>query len=162
MAINDNIATVSLINSLCNSFRQVPPAAVPAVLDCVLASTGLSPSSLFAALIDNSPDIDKDEKNGDNLDFDQCNYLASFVSALCHLLKKLGSDHNALKVFIWRSFLPMVNALHSFNRELLNQVVETFVYIVVETNNWMVVQADLVPFLLRSLYHSLVYFKMKN
>uniref|UniRef100_A0A803PMX3 tRNA (guanosine(18)-2'-O)-methyltransferase TARBP1 n=1 Tax=Cannabis sativa TaxID=3483 RepID=A0A803PMX3_CANSA len=155
MAINDNIATVSLINSLCNSFRQVPPASVPAVLDCVLASTGLSPSSLFAALIDNSPDIDKDEENGDNLDSDQCNYLASFVSALCHLLKKLGSDHNALKEFIWRSFLPLVNALHSFNRELLNQVVETFVYIVVETNSWMVVQADLVPFLLRSLYHSL-------
>ncbi|XP_062073868.1 uncharacterized protein LOC133778060 isoform X2 [Humulus lupulus] len=155
MAINDNIATARVITSLCNSFRQVPPAAVPVVLDCVLASTGLSSSTLFAALIETSPDFDKEERNGDNLDSDQCRYLASFVSALCHLLRKLGSDHNAFKLFIWRSFLPMVNALHSFNREFVNQVAETFVYVVVETNSWVVAEANLVPFLLRSVYHSL-------
>ncbi|PON64646.1 Armadillo-type fold containing protein [Parasponia andersonii] len=155
MAVNESDATASLITSLRNSFRQVPPAAVPAVLDCVLASTGLSSSTLFASLIDISPDFDKDENNGDDLDSDQCSYLAFFVSALCHLLKKLGSDHDALKLFVWRSFLPLVKALHSFNRELLNQVAETFINVVVETNSWVVAEANLVPFLLRSVYHSL-------
>ncbi|KAI7987820.1 putative methyltransferase TARBP1 [Camellia lanceoleosa] len=33
-------------------FRLVPPAAVPAMLDCVLASTGLSPSLLCSSLLD--------------------------------------------------------------------------------------------------------------
>ena len=46
---------VSVVASLSKSFDQVPPSAVPAVLDCILVSTGLSPPSLLASLIDHFP-----------------------------------------------------------------------------------------------------------
>ena len=41
----------SVITSLSLSFKQVPPTAVPAFLDYVLSSTGVSPSTLFESLI---------------------------------------------------------------------------------------------------------------
>ncbi|GMN30914.1 hypothetical protein TIFTF001_003022 [Ficus carica] len=155
MAANDRDATFSLITSLWNSFRQVPPPAIPAVLDCLLASTGLSPSTLFTSLIDTSPDLTKD-LSGNKLDSgDKYSYPASFVTALCHLLKKQGFNHDALKLFIWRIFLPLMKELHTLNRELLNQVAESFIIVLVETDSWVVAEANLVPFLLRSVYHSL-------
>lgn len=46
-----------LITSLLKSFRQVPTVAVSAVLDCVLSSTGLSPSALFTSLLDTFPTL---------------------------------------------------------------------------------------------------------
>jgi hypothetical protein len=46
---------VSVVASLSKSFDQVPPSAVPAVLDCILVSTGLSPPSLLASLIHHFP-----------------------------------------------------------------------------------------------------------
>lgn len=49
------MSTSSLVSSLSDSLRQVPPAAVPPLLDCVLASTGASPSSLFTSLLDSFP-----------------------------------------------------------------------------------------------------------
>lgn len=45
----------SVSGSLSESFWKVPPMAVPAILDCLLASTGLSPSELFASLLDTFP-----------------------------------------------------------------------------------------------------------
>lgn len=49
----------SLISSLSNSFKQVPLAAIPAMLDCILTSTGISPSSLYASLLDSFPNLSK-------------------------------------------------------------------------------------------------------
>jgi hypothetical protein len=46
---------VSVVASLSKSFDQVPPSAVPAVLDCILLSTGLSPPSLFTSLLNDFP-----------------------------------------------------------------------------------------------------------
>lgn len=46
----DSMAT--LVESLSKSFIQVPPSAIPAMLDCILLSTGLSPELLFASLSD--------------------------------------------------------------------------------------------------------------
>lgn len=46
---------LSVVASLSKSFDQVPPSAVPAVLDCILVSTGLSPPSLFASLLHDFP-----------------------------------------------------------------------------------------------------------
>lgn len=46
---------LSVVASLSKSFDQVPPSAVPAVLDCILLSTGLSPRSLFASLLHDFP-----------------------------------------------------------------------------------------------------------
>ncbi|KAL5551309.1 hypothetical protein UlMin_001485 [Ulmus minor] len=159
MASNQSDPIASLTASLSESFRQVPPAAVPAVLDCVLASTGLSSSELFTSLLDTFPNLVKEENFKDKLDSDQCSYLASFVGALCHLLKQLGFNHDALQLFIWRSFLPLMEVLHTSNHELHNQIAESFINVVVETNSWVVVEANMVPFLLRSVCQSLGMFQ---
>lgn len=45
--------------SLLSSFRLVPPAAIPAMLDCILASTNSSPSSLFNSLLDEFENVTK-------------------------------------------------------------------------------------------------------
>lgn len=47
----------TLVSSVSDSLRQVSPAAVPPLLDCVLASSGASPSSLFASLLDAFPPL---------------------------------------------------------------------------------------------------------
>lgn len=47
----------SVVASLSKSFSQVPPPAVPAMLDCILVSTRLSPPSLFASLLHDFPRI---------------------------------------------------------------------------------------------------------
>lgn len=57
MATNENASLASLITSLSKSFGQVPLVAVPAVLDCVLVSTGLSPLTLFTSLLDTFPTL---------------------------------------------------------------------------------------------------------
>ncbi|KAF3448239.1 hypothetical protein FNV43_RR08952 [Rhamnella rubrinervis] len=146
----------SLITSLLKSFRQVPTVAVSAVLDCVLASTGLPPSALFTSLLNTFPTLIEDvNQNDEKLDSDQCSYLVSWVRALCHLFKKIGSNHDALQLFMWKSFLPFMKMAHMFNHELLNQVAESFIDVVVDTNSWAVVEANLVPVLLRSVGNSL-------
>nr|POF01631.1 putative methyltransferase tarbp1 [Quercus suber] len=142
-----------VIASLSTSFGQVPPAAIPAMLDCILASTGLSPLSLYASLLDAFPNLIKDViKEDEKLVSDRCNYLTSLVGALCHLLKKFGANNNAaLQSFIWRSFIPLLRMVHASDREMRNQIAELFVDVVVETNSWAVVEVTLVLFSLRSV-----------
>lgn len=48
-----------IITSLLSSFRLVPPAAIPAMLDCILASTNSSPSSLFSSLLNEFANVTK-------------------------------------------------------------------------------------------------------
>nr|XP_048320592.1 uncharacterized protein LOC107430356 isoform X2 [Ziziphus jujuba var. spinosa] len=156
MATNENASLSSLITSLSKSFGQVPLVAVPAVLDCVLASTGLSPLTLFTSLLDTFPTLIQDlNQKEEKLDSDQCSYVVSLIGALCHLLKKIGSKDDALELFIRRSFLPLMKMVHLFNYELLNQVAELFIDVVVKANTWAVVEANVVPVLLRSVSHSL-------
>ncbi|KAK3029857.1 hypothetical protein RJ639_038291 [Escallonia herrerae] len=79
------------IDSLSVSFRRVPPAAIPAMLDCILASTASLPVTLFSSLLDEFPRLTKDVfDRGEKLDPEQSNYVVSLVSAFCHLLKKSG------------------------------------------------------------------------
>ncbi|WZY70581.1 hypothetical protein YC2023_002821 [Brassica napus] len=96
----------SVITSLSLSFKQVPPTAVPAFLDSVLSSTGVSPSTLFESLIKELP------FRAEKFTSDDCNHIASLVSGLCHLLKSFGlgteDNHNALQLFMWRVFVPLM------------------------------------------------------
>ncbi|KAK3023238.1 hypothetical protein RJ639_043350, partial [Escallonia herrerae] len=79
------------IDSLSVSFRRVPPAAIPTMLDCILASTASSPVTLFSSLLDELPRLTKDVfDRGEKLDPEQSNYVVSLFSAFCHLLKKAG------------------------------------------------------------------------
>ncbi|KAL4602312.1 hypothetical protein ACB092_10G044100 [Castanea dentata] len=153
MSTTESDSMDPVIASLSTSFGQVPPAAIPAMLDCILASTGLSPPSLYASLLDAFPNLIKDViKEDEKLGSDRCNYLTSLVGALCHLLKKFGANNNnALQSFIWRSFIPLLRMVHASDREMRNQIAELFVDVVVETNSWAVVEVTLVPFSLRSV-----------
>ncbi|KAG6635865.1 hypothetical protein CIPAW_11G072500 [Carya illinoinensis] len=120
------------------------------MLDCILASTSLPPSSLFASLLDAFPNLIKDiiEEDG-KLGRDRCNYLTSLVGALCHLLKKLGANNNALQSFMSISFIPLLKLVDASDRELLNQIGELFINVVIETNSWVVVEENLVPLFVR-------------
>ncbi|KAK7386290.1 hypothetical protein VNO78_26419 [Psophocarpus tetragonolobus] len=142
----------SVVAALSKSFYQVPPSAVPAMLDCILVSTGLSPSSLFASLLYDFPRILKDILNeGDNLDADKRLHLVSMVGAFCHLLKKTGADSDAVGSFVWRCFLPLAKVLQPLQHDLLNQITESFIDVVIETCSWEVLEATLVPIFLRSI-----------
>uniref|UniRef100_A0A1S4CAE6 Uncharacterized protein n=1 Tax=Nicotiana tabacum TaxID=4097 RepID=A0A1S4CAE6_TOBAC len=86
-----------IVESLLSSFRQVPPAAIPGMLDCILASTNAAPSSIFSTLLNEFPTFSKGIVDGSkHLDFEQRNCVVSFVSAICHLLKKSGGGTGAI------------------------------------------------------------------
>ncbi|CAK9173318.1 unnamed protein product [Ilex paraguariensis] len=140
----------AIIDSLSSSFRRVPPAAVPAMLDCILASTGSSPSTLFSSLLNAFPSLTEETmEESERLDYEECNYIASFVDALCHLLKKSGANLGSLRSFIWKILIPLVKLIHAYDREILNKVASSFLDVVVETNSWEILEATMVPFFLR-------------
>ncbi|KAL2962449.1 hypothetical protein AAZX31_17G143900 [Glycine max] len=144
----------SVVASLSASFYQVPPSAVPAMLDCILVSTGLSPPSLFASLLHDFPRIllkDITNEGDDDLDADKRLHLVSMVGAFCHLLKKMGADCDAVRSFVWRCFLPLVKVLQPLQHDLLNQITELFMGVVIETCAWEVLEATSVPIFLRSV-----------
>ncbi|KAL1371104.1 hypothetical protein HN51_001329 [Arachis hypogaea] len=141
-----------VVASLSRSFHQVPPSAVPATLDCILATTGLPPLSLFASFLDDFPNLLKGIMLEDeNLDSDKHLHLLSLSSALCHLLKKMGADYGAMKSFMYRCFLPLVVVLQTSQHDLLSQITEWFMDVVVETGAWGVFEEALVPNFLKSV-----------
>ncbi|KAL0727652.1 hypothetical protein Bca4012_023745 [Brassica carinata] len=146
----------SVITSLSLSFKQVPPTAVPAFLDCVLSSTGVSPSTLFESLIKELPFRVENTINGDKkFTSDDCNHIASLVAGLCHLLKSFGlgteDNHNALQLFVWRVFVPLMKMVRAYDLDMLNKIVQSFFDVVMETSALVVLEVSLVPFLLRSV-----------
>ncbi|KAL1200621.1 hypothetical protein V5N11_019810 [Cardamine amara subsp. amara] len=146
----------SVITSLSLSFKQVPPAAIPAFLDCVLSSTGVSPSALFESLIKQFPFRFEDTIKGDKkFDSDDCNHIASLVAGLCHLLKNFGfgteDNHNAMQLFVWRVFIPLMKMVRAYDLDLLNKIVESFFDVVIETSVLDILGVSLVPFLMRSV-----------
>ncbi|XP_022735884.1 uncharacterized protein LOC111289259 isoform X8 [Durio zibethinus] len=147
----DNPMVATLISSLSNSLLQVPPSAIPPMLDCILASTTLYPSSLFSSLLDDLPNLIEDANRNGNLDSDHRTQIASMVGALCHLLSKAKTNHEGLQYFLWKGFIPLMKMGHEFDRELLNQIADSVFDVVQKTNAWEVLEATLVPFFLRSI-----------
>ncbi|XP_048131853.1 uncharacterized protein LOC115743146 isoform X2 [Rhodamnia argentea] len=145
-------SAAAVVNSLSDSFRRVPRAAIPPLLDCILASTGMPSSLLLNSLLDSFDDFSKDViKDGENMDSEGHNYIASLVCALCHLLKKCGVTHDVLRSYVWRVFIPLMKMVHAFDCEIQNQIVDSFLEVVTEANAWRVVEVTLVPFLLKSI-----------
>ncbi|CAA3014630.1 uncharacterized protein LOC111390252 [Olea europaea subsp. europaea] len=141
-----------IATSLWSSFRRLPPVAVPVMLDCILVSTGSSPSSLFSSLLNEFPNLTKEMTEGtEELNSEQPNHIGSYVAALCHLLKKCGSNNNSVQLFIWRILIPLMELIHAYNREILDEAVSLFLNAVTDTSSWDVVEAILVPLLLRSI-----------
>ncbi|KAF8027340.1 hypothetical protein BT93_E0286 [Corymbia citriodora subsp. variegata] len=151
-AVESGGSAAAVVNSLSDSFRRVPPAAIPPLLDCILASTGTPPSVLLHSLLDSFDDFTKDViKDGENLDSKGHNYIAALVCALCHLLKKCRVTHDVLQSYVWRVFIPLMKMVHAFDCEIQNQIGDSFFEVVSEANAWKVVEVTLVPFLLRSI-----------
>ncbi|KAH0903195.1 hypothetical protein HID58_042698 [Brassica napus] len=118
----------SVITSLSLSFKQVPPTAVPTFLDYVLSSTGVSPSTLFESLIKEL------SFRAEKFPSDDCNHIASLVAGLCHLLKSFD-NHNALQLFVWRVFVPLMKMVRAYDLDMLNK-----------TSALVVLEVSLVPF----------------
>ncbi|KAJ7952593.1 tRNA/rRNA methyltransferase (SpoU) family protein [Quillaja saponaria] len=160
MSEKEVVSMTTLTASLSKTFGQVPLSAIPAVMDCILSSTGCSPAALFASLLDAFPYLIKDViKEEGKLDSDEYNHLTSLVGALCHLLKKIEfvcrDNYGALPSFMWRSFLPLVMKLYECEPAMVNQITEAFINVLIETNSWEFVEATLIPFFLRSIGHSM-------
>ncbi|WOG87063.1 hypothetical protein DCAR_0206283 [Daucus carota subsp. sativus] len=139
------------IDSLLNSFRRVPPAAIPAMFDCILCLTPSSPSTLFFSLLDAFPQSTKEIDWSEKLDPEHRNYVGSYVSALCYLLKKSGDNMAAVQSFIWRILITLMKLAYLNNREAITQALGSFFDLVIETSSWAVVEATIVTYLLRAI-----------
>ncbi|GAB2273234.1 hypothetical protein Dimus_008034 [Dionaea muscipula] len=150
----DSIA--ALLSTLSKSFRTVPSAATPALLDCILASTGASPSLLFDYLLVDFKDFIKDMAvSNEELGTEKSRSILPSFNALCHLLKKIGDVEVSLKSFIWKAFVPLMKMLQFHESGTMNEIMESFNKLLVETNSWRVIEATLAPFLLKSVGLSL-------
>ncbi|GMH28826.1 hypothetical protein Nepgr_030669 [Nepenthes gracilis] len=148
MSSSETDSMDALLTSLSDSFGNVPPAAIPAMLDCILASANVSPSILFDSLLGDFITFTKDNEG---LGSEQCKSLVARFCALCHLLRKSGVGYVALQSFIWKSFVPLVKMLQLNERGMLNEIMDYFCEVVIETNSWGIIEATLAPFLLRSV-----------
>ncbi|XP_024987092.1 uncharacterized protein LOC112522227 isoform X1 [Cynara cardunculus var. scolymus] len=137
--------------SLMSSFRRIPPAAIPATLDCILASTTSPPSSLFFLLLDALPILSQEVTHGSEeiLDDEHQNFIASYVGALCHLLKKPGFNAEALQNFIWSVLIPLMRLTQGYDCEIVDKAIASFLDVVMETNAWGVVEGTMVPYFIK-------------
>lgn len=141
----------AVISSLSKSFGQIPPSAIPPMLDCILTSTAVSSSSLFSSLLDDLPDLIESGNRDGKLDSDRRNSIASMIGALCHLLTKANIGREELQSFLWKGFIPLMKMGHDFDQELLNQIADSFFDVVQSIHAWEVLEENLVPFSLRSI-----------
>ncbi|KAH9607099.1 hypothetical protein KSS87_005028 [Heliosperma pusillum] len=146
----------NLRTSLSQSFRKVPPSAVPALLDCILSSTGENPSSLFDSLLSDFFDVAR-EICDDNkkLSSEECAYVVSYMRGISHLLKKIGVNAEAFERLMREAFIPLVKMTQLYEKEMLHEIVQSLLEIICETNSWDVMEQSLVPFLLRSVVLSM-------
>ncbi|KAG9154332.1 hypothetical protein Leryth_000767 [Lithospermum erythrorhizon] len=145
-----------VVATLLSSFRRVPSAAIPAMIDCILTSTSISPSSLFSSLINHFPHISKEIGDGDEkVEADLRNLVVSYVGVLCQLLKKSGDAFDSMQTFTWKILIPLLKLTYSCDRELFNEIARMFFATVIEGDTWKVVEATIVPFLFRSIGLSL-------
>ncbi|GFQ08197.1 hypothetical protein PHJA_002963700 [Phtheirospermum japonicum] len=135
-----------LAASLWSSFRRVPPAAIPPMMDCILSSTAVSPSSLFSDLLKGFPNL---TKNSENMECEWRNCVAAYVAAPFSLTKEVCANH--IHMFVWKIWIPLLKIVHTNDRELFNKVTSLFLDVVTETDSWEVLEATMVPLLLRSI-----------
>ncbi|MQL85834.1 hypothetical protein Taro_018341 [Colocasia esculenta] len=182
MSSAPSVAAGPHVASLARSFALVPPAAVPAVIDCVLASAALSPSELFFSLLKAFPELTKDIRKEDSSKLvpAQSSFLISYTAALFHLVKNPGwclflwevgptvcvclltssvyvaadISPGAFTFFIWYGFVPLLGATTPDARELLNQFEDLLCDAVIATQSWELMESTLVPLCLRSVFVS--------
>ncbi|XP_076916614.1 uncharacterized protein LOC143576398 [Bidens hawaiensis] len=142
--------TSSSSSLLISSFRRIPPSAIPATLDCILASS--NPSSLFSLLLPFlSQQLTTGAEEESCLDDEQSNFISSYVAALSHLLKKPGLHFQDLQDFVSRVLIPLMKMTHNHNREIADNAMASFLDVVMETNAWTAVEETMVPYFIKSV-----------
>ncbi|KAK3148659.1 hypothetical protein QOZ80_3BG0297780 [Eleusine coracana subsp. coracana] len=133
------------VAALQSCFGALPADAVPAVVDCVLDSSETSPSQLFHALVGSSVSKEQQVQN--------LHAAISQAAALCHLLARfdrLSKIKDALRLLLWRVFLPLLRDRIQQNHSLLHQVVELMCDAAANTGSWDLLGATIVPFCIQS------------
>ncbi|KAL7150015.1 hypothetical protein ABFS83_05G079800 [Erythranthe nasuta] len=144
----------TIVASIWSSFRRVPPAAIPAMMDCILAATAVSPSSLFSDLANEFPNLIKViEQESEMVESEWRNCVLTYVAALSHFLKKSGTHH--MHTFVWKVWIPLLKLTHTFDYELFNEVTSLFLDVIIGTDSWEVLEETVVPLMLRSIGQSM-------
>jgi hypothetical protein len=138
--------------ALQSCFRAVPPDAVVAVVDCVLASSSsTSPSQLFHSLLDSFPEVLPASSVQPQALYSDHGHAASLshAAALCHLLPRLdsSSSKDALRTLLWRVFLPLLRGESS---QLQQQTIALMCDTVSDSKSWDLLGATILPFCIRS------------
>ncbi|XP_051205949.1 uncharacterized protein [Lolium perenne] len=139
--------------ALQSCFRAVPPDAVSAVVDCVLASSSssTSPSQLFHSLLDSFPEVLPASPVQPQALHPGHGHAASLshAAALCHLLSHLdsSSSKDALRTLLWRVFLPL---LRGESNQLQQQTIALMCDTVSAAQSWDLLGATVLPFCIRS------------
>ncbi|XP_020547413.1 uncharacterized protein LOC105155957 isoform X2 [Sesamum indicum] len=67
-----------------------------------------------------------------------------------------------MHMFIWKMLIPLLKLVHTSNLELFNEAASLFLDVVTETNSWEVLEATMVPLLLRSIGLSMGMFQSEE
>ncbi|CAN6486747.1 unnamed protein product [Victoria cruziana] len=156
----DDSVPLEVIEALLRGIKIVPPDAIPSIIDCVIAATGLSPSSLFCSILDAFPDVFKEHMQGcSTISASNCGLILSFIAGLLYL-HKLGARQEAFRSFIYIVLIPVLKMINPNDFMLVNQVMELLCNNVNAGNNWGIAIATLAPYCLRSLKLSLQSIKL--
>uniref|UniRef100_A0A804LBT9 tRNA/rRNA methyltransferase (SpoU) family protein n=1 Tax=Zea mays TaxID=4577 RepID=A0A804LBT9_MAIZE len=141
------------VAALESCFRALSAAdAVPAVVDCVLASSASSsPSQLFHALLRSFPPSQREQ----GLQAQSDRHAAiCHAAALRHLLAQLDSPpkvREALRLLLWRVFLPLLqDIIEPTHPAHFDLVIEMMCNAVSDTGCWDLLGATIVSFCIRS------------
>ncbi|CAA6657138.1 unnamed protein product [Spirodela intermedia] len=154
---DDPIHASPWLSSMAKSLALVPPAAVPAFVDCVLNSAAFPPSELFFSLLRAftllTEDIRKDDYS--KIETSQSCSLISYTGALFHLIKNPDVSNEAFEMFIRRAFVPLLSSAAVNDKELLDQLADFLCDAVAARQSWDLMTSTLVPLCLRSVCLSL-------
>ncbi|KAJ4784544.1 tRNA/rRNA methyltransferase (SpoU) family protein [Rhynchospora pubera] len=131
------------VAALVKSLQALPAEAVPAIVDCVLATSSISPDTLFTFLLNSFPDSAEDIGSYN---------VVSYSTALCHLINETNSPSHSFRLLIQSVFLPVLKQINPDESELLNQVILLLCGASSNYNLLEVQEETLIPLCLRSLY----------
>ncbi|CAL4928552.1 unnamed protein product [Urochloa decumbens] len=150
------------VAALESCFRALPVDAVPAVVNCVLASSAsTSPAQLFHALLRSPTSSEQEQGQGQEQEQEQeqerClqapsdrHASISHAAALRHLLARFDNPpkaKDALRLLLWRVFLPLLRDTIEPN---LHQVTALMCDAISDTGSWDLLGTTIVPFCIRS------------
>ncbi|KAF8780329.1 hypothetical protein HU200_001429 [Digitaria exilis] len=136
------------VAALKSSFRALPADAVPAVVDCILASSAsTSPAQFFHALLGSPTPSEQQQREQSDADR---HASISHATALRHLLARFDTPReakDALRLLLWRVFLPLLRDTIEPNH---HQVTALMCDAISDTGSWDLLGATIVPFCVRS------------